>query len=341
MKTFYVLMSYTPPRDYWLIDQIVRHGHRCVVMGFPNYVHRNRFKYKGLFYRLCQLFYPLWLVARTRPGDVALIYDSTTMAAMVGAVMQRLGLKRNVILMNMMDNSASDGRRKRVLYDGLRPLFIGVNSEALIDRYVERYRFDRRRFFLLEDCYSNFGIELLKKGADYAEDRGYVFCGGTTYRDWRLFVETARRCPHIPFIGVARHELFRETGLPANLTMYFDLDNAAFNDYLRCCRLLFMPLTVDTQGGQIVIFSAGLLRKPVVTTNTLTIRTYMDDPADGRIVPMSDAAAAAKAVGELYADESLRRELAGNLYGRICRFSPENFYRRIADCCATHFQQIE
>lgn len=333
MKTFYVLMTYTPPPGYWLVDRIVRHGHRCVVMGFPNKVHRNRFKYKGLFYRLCQLFYPLWLLLRTGPDDIVLIYDSTTMAAMVGAVVQRLRIKRQVILMNMMDNPSDGGARKRFLYDGLRHIAIGVNSEALIDRYVTRYGFHRRQFFLLEDCYSNFGIELLKKEESYSVDEGYVFCGGTTYRDWRLFVETARLSPHIPFIGVARKQLFGETDLPENLTMYFDLDNAAFNDYLRKCRLLFMPLTVDTQGGQIVIFSAGLLKKPVVTTDTLTIRTYMDDPADGRIIPMGDAAAAAKAVGELYADESLRCRTGASLYERIRRFSPENFYGRIAGFC--------
>lgn len=326
-------MSYTPPRGYWLVDQIGRHGHRCVVMGFPNWVHRNRFKYKGLFYRLCQLLYPLLLLLRTRPADVVLIYDSTTMAAMVGAVVQRLRIKRNIILMNMMDNPSASGAGKRLLYDGLRPISIGVNSEALISRYVEQYRFDRKRFFLLEDCYSNFGIELLRKGDDYPQDGGYVFCGGTTYRDWHLFVETARRCPHIPFIGVARKQLFNETPLPENLTIYFDLDNASFNEYLRRCRLLFMPLTVDTQGGQIVIFSAGLLKKPVVTTDTLTIRTYMDDPADGRIIPRGDVEAAVEAVSTLYADEALRRRLGASLYARIRRFSPENFYRRIADYC--------
>lgn len=57
--------------------------------------------------------------------------------------------------------------------------------------------------------------------------------------------------------------------------MKFDVGEEEFQEVIRNCSMVYMPINVETQGSQIVIFQAGLYKKPVVTTRTKAISTYI------------------------------------------------------------------
>lgn len=176
----------------------------------------------------------------------------------------------------------------------------------------------------MPDCISNWGIKILQRN-DNIKDGGYIFSGGSTFRDWKLFIETARMLPQYRFMGVARKTGFPQEDIPGNIEMYFDVEESVFNELLKNCRVVFMPIKVKTQGGQIVIFKGGLFHKPVVTTDTAAIKTYIEDGRNGLLIKFKNTESAVLAIDKIMSDDMLRTRLGDELYNDIKKLTPSHF----------------
>lgn len=86
-----------------------------------------------------------------------------------------------------------------------------------------------------------------------------------------------------------------------------------------------MPINVKTQGGQIVVFTAGLYHKPIITTNTAAIKTYIENGRNGLLCEFKDTTSAIQAIERLMADNDLRERLGEELYNDVKKLTPSHF----------------
>ncbi len=146
-----------------------------------------------------------------------------------------------------------------------------------------------------------------------------------------MFIDVAWKLPQYRFVGIARKTGFPKKQLPNNVKMLFDVDETTFNDYLKKCSVVFMPINVKTQGGQIVIFKGGLYRKAVVTTDTAAIRTYIADGRNGLLTRFKDSQSAIQALNKVMDNDNFRNNLGNGLYDDIRQLTPTHFVDLLTD----------
>lgn len=74
--------------------------------------------------------------------------------------------------------------------------------------------------------------------------------------------------------------------------------------------LVVLPLAVDDiSAGQMVLIQAKALERPIIVTDTTTIRDYVTDGADAMLVPRGDAEGMRAMIAGLAGDAGLRKRL--------------------------------
>ena len=77
---------------------------------------------------------------------------------------------------------------------------------------------------------------------------------------------------------------------------------------MRGCSFLALPLNTEAPAGLIVLFTAGLMSKAVITTDNYTMREYITSGEDGILVKMGDIEAFAKETNALFSNYARRVE---------------------------------
>jgi glycosyltransferase involved in cell wall biosynthesis len=95
--------------------------------------------------------------------------------------------------------------------------------------------------------------------------------------------------------------------------------------------VVVVPLAVDDiSAGQMVVVQSMGLGKPVVVTDTPTIRDYVTDGYNARLVPMGDAEAMAAVIGDLLSSPAERKRLGANARATFdAKLSTEGAFRAL------------
>jgi len=93
-----------------------------------------------------------------------------------------------------------------------------------------------------------------------------------------------------------------------------------FRSLLNRSSLLALPLNTEAPAGLIVLFTAGLMSKAVVTTNNLTTREYIVNGVNGKLVNMKDVNDFAMQIQDLINDKGKRIS-----YGKALRLKVEEY----------------
>lgn len=323
-------MNYYPKNDYWFSLELEKHGVDYTIVGIPE--SQRAFFYKGILGNIYQNLYKLFRVIRIARNctqdSVVLSMDDTATAVFSAVLLNMFGHKRTVVLMNMIDNLSNNPIKKYLYKRAFKNMYASCANEDILQLYSTRYCEDKKRLFLLPDCYANWGKAILEKNEPVTQG-DYIFTGGSSYRDWDLFIEVARRMPNQMFVGVARKGRFDIADVPQNCTMFFDLDGAKFGELLRNSKIVFMPINIKTQGGQIVIFQAGLYKKAVVSTDTIAVRDYIEDGVNGGLVAFKDVDDAVETLTELAGNQSKIDQYSEGLHNTIIQCSPANFVSKL------------
>jgi glycosyltransferase involved in cell wall biosynthesis len=97
-----------------------------------------------------------------------------------------------------------------------------------------------------------------------------------------LIVEIAKRLPTIPFVFVVKKKYFKNIKeLSPNVKIFYDTTLEEFNDKLSKSNLVVLPINVDTPAGILVLITAGLKSKMVITSDTPSIRNYISNNVNG------------------------------------------------------------
>jgi hypothetical protein len=167
---------------------------------------------------------------------------------------------------------------------------------------------------------------------DVPDTDGTIFAGGDSLRDYRPLLEAAEGLPARVTIASRSRAPARP---PANVTIG-ELNQRRYVERFRSASIVVVPLEPrrDRSAGQQTYLNAMALGKPVVVTDALGVRDYVEDRRTGLIVPPGDAAAMRAALdwlldpanaGEVRAIRDRARAVA------LERFGPEQYVRRLVE----------
>ena len=143
-----------------------------------------------------------------------------------------------------------------------------------------------------------------------AENDGSVLSIGRTLRDLDALVAAARRVA-APFVVVAGATDRLPEPLPKNVRVFRDVPLAESHALMRRAAVVVVPLLpAERSTGQVVLFEAMALGKPIVATRAVGTVDYVRDGANGLLVEPGDAAALAQAIERLRQNPELARRLA-------------------------------
>jgi glycosyltransferase involved in cell wall biosynthesis len=159
-----------------------------------------------------------------------------------------------------------------------------------------------------------------------AENRGYVFAGGDSLRDYRPLLGAAGRIA-APIVIATTLPM---PPLPPNVQAGA-LTEPEFRAASARAAVHVVPMIADPprSAGQASYLDALMLGIPVVVTDGLGVRDHIRDGHDGLIVPAGDAAALAGAINACLTDAELRRRLSTTGRARAAsEFTLERFRAR-------------
>ena len=240
-------------------------------------------------------------------------------------------LKRKFIVINIMFNDNNDiiSRIKKKAFRFMLKdsrVFPTITAAELNDIYRKMFNLPHKNFSVLNDCYGK--LESYK--SSYKNNDGYVFCGGSNGRDWSTLVKVATLLPHIPFIIVGPNKNVLGEVYPDNIDFYYDIPYNQFMLLMAHCSLLALPLNTDAPAGLIVMFSAGLLSKAIVTTDNVAMREYIKSEVNGTLVKKGDFEEFARRVNILFLDIKKQEEYGNKLHDKIEELgSPDAYVKRV------------
>jgi glycosyltransferase involved in cell wall biosynthesis len=104
-----------------------------------------------------------------------------------------------------------------------------------------------------------------------------------------------------PGSGFSAQGAFASAEVPPNVRFGGGYSSLALRDLYAGCRLVVVPLQVTTYAAGITtMLEAMAMGKAVVVSDSPGIREMVKDGQSGRLVPVGDAAAMARAIAELW-----------------------------------------
>ena len=240
-------------------------------------------------------------------------------------------IRRKIIVINIMFNDA-DNYITKIKYF-LFKLMINnnyvyptVTSKFLSDYYKNLFKSKQKSFSLVHDCYGDLG----KFNTPYKNGDGYVFCGGTNGRDWDLVVKVAESLPKLDFVIVGPAKDTLPKNYPKNIQYHYNINFIKFQELISNCSLCILPLKTHAPAGLIVLYTAGLMSKAVITTNNITMNEYIIDGHSGKLIDIGDSISFSKAIKLTINDETYSKKIAENLNRRVTQLgSPKSFIKNV------------
>ncbi|MGH8543073.1 MAG: glycosyltransferase family 4 protein [Gammaproteobacteria bacterium] len=194
--------------------------------------------------------------------------------------------------------------KERVTYHALLGHdLIVCNSLPVIDMIRRRYPAVAGRL-----AYARWGGSGSESIAG-SVDKGYVFCGGRTNRDFAtvLRVVSELGCPAVFVVG---KDAELPSTVPDNVAIYRDVSSEDFQRLVREARVVVLALKrPDISSGQVVLNRAMQTGKPIVVTATAGIDDYVTDGQDAVLAAAGNVEDLKAKLASLLQDPDRRREM--------------------------------
>lgn len=256
-------------------------------------------------------FYFVLFIKHMRRYDV--IITSNIKTAQLVALYKRVFKIRypyQIILELMLDEELESIRWKikrfiqRFVFSSVDAIFVSSRSE--IESYSKRLNIDKTRILFLP-----FHTDILEPRIIYTP-KSYVLSAGKTGRDYQTFVEAVKDLP-IKVVVISDHQSAKGICLPNNTRLLIDVSYHEYLDLLEKCWFVVVPLKKLVKStGQVVVLEGMALGKPVIATDTVGTRDYIQSGYTGILVPPRDAVSLRHAICELSNNESMQRAISMN-----------------------------
>lgn len=227
-----------------------------------------------------------------------------------GLLCALLHLPSNQILTEVfLDEARPDSlpwRIKTALFRWVARQSLGIltNSSAEVRFISQRFGIPESKLRFVP-MYSTLGDVL-----PATDDEGYVLSIGRTLRDWDTLLRAARHF-EAPLRLVAGKRDLLPKEIPPTVEVFRDLSLEEGHALMRRATLVVIPLLpAERSTGQVVLFEAMAMGKPVVATRATGTIDYVRDGENGLLVEPGDAPALAAAVNRLLEKPALAARLA-------------------------------
>ena len=141
-------------------------------------------------------------------------------------------------------------------------------------------------------------------------NEGYVLSIGRTLRDWSTLLRAAPRFKAPLRLVAGRDDRLPEP-IPPAVQLFRDIPLEAGRDLMRRAAVVVVPLLpAERSTGQVVLFEAMAMGKPVVATRATGTVDYVRDGENGLLVEPGDVSELADAVNRLLDNPDLAQRLA-------------------------------
>ena len=146
-------------------------------------------------------------------------------------------------------------------------------------------------------------------------NEGYVLSIGRTLRDLDTLLQAASHF-HAPLILVIGKQDLLPEKLPPHVQVLRDISLVESHEKLRRAAVVVIPLLpAERSTGQVVLFEAMALGKPVVATRVTGTQDYIRDGENGLLVEPGDANGMANAINRLLHDPEFSSKLSQSALG--------------------------
>ena len=159
-------------------------------------------------------------------------------------------------------------------------------------------------------------------------DNGIIFATGRSNRDYDFLIDTLKDSPYKVVIAC---DIYKNKNVPANVKI---LNNCYGKDMfylMSCCHCVAIPLRdLKISSGQIVAIQAMSLGKPVICTDSIGLKDYVDNGATGFFFFFKKDVWLGL-IKKLYDDKTCYKDMcikSANAYKN--EFSVDIMYKRIA-----------
>ena len=160
-----------------------------------------------------------------------------------------------------------------------------------------------------------------------AENDGFVLSIGRTSRDWDTLLRAAPRfAAPLHLVAGREDRLPLPLPLPPNVQIHRDLPLEEGHAMMRRAAVVAIPLLPSERStGQVVLFEAMALGKPVVATRAPGTIDYLRDGENGLLVEPGDAPGLADAINRLLQDPALAARISSHaLHDCLCELRPDH-----------------
>lgn len=283
----------------WVKNELEAHGHS--VKTVAPCVKISHVEQKGKLGKLLARVWTLWQCVKalmvSKSGEAVFCWSQWS-----GLLFNALpGSKKRFIISYNWLTPMSGNATKSLYVNALqnKKLVAVVNSEDTKVKLQEAYGVsDMERIVCIPDVYDD-SCEFLTPVYKTAER--YCFTGGRANRDWKTFMEIARKCPEIQFQGVAAESDWDESlEIPANVKMHFDTSPEEYYKLMEEAYLTLYPLEKEVVSGLINIAKSAQMGKTILITDMPVTRMYYPESLQGCLPGFGDVDGFVEKVREIF-----------------------------------------
>ena len=266
-----------PTKELWWERVLAR-------LHLPGLAHRSR---------QCRRAWALFSMA---PACDAAVTDGALLG-LTFACMQRLrGRRRAVHVMYDCYWYGGNWLRRAFMRFCLKTVDLCVvwtNVEC--ERYARTYQVPSAKFAFVRHHHT------LKRYEFAIADDGYIFTGGNSDRDYRLFFDAVRDLPFPSVVATNLPQLLRGLAVPPNVRVV-NASPTEFRQLMARSRLVVVSMQANLlrTGGQQTFLNAMHMGKPVILTDPEGGRDYIEHGKSGLLVRYPDAIALRDAIRFLW-----------------------------------------
>ena len=331
-RNLHIVLSYTEPNSFFLKEEFEETKY------FKKVIIHSRKSKSGILKDL--RFFEMILLAfkaipKTKKNDIIIgwSYYQGIALYLVSILLFR---KRLIIANNLILDEYGTGFLYKIReflhkFPLLSAKFIPtVNAEGLKEMYSQKFKYSKNRFKKVNDSYDQY----FEISESYNPGDGFIFSGGTANRDLECLINVAKSCPDTKFIGCflkQQVDNILSLGKPDNLILYHDLPISEFYDLLKQSSAVMIPLKDNRASGLIVVYRSILLRKPIITTETHSMKEVIPDEQCGFLCKIGDYKHMSKCVKEILSKEDLCLSMTNKAFNHMKQYNSTRCVKQFMD----------
>lgn len=194
-----------------------------------------------------------------------------------------------------------------------------------------------RSLSIPEDKFKRIPFSTTLIGYDFSpSNMGFILSGGSSFRDYKTFIEAAKKIPYPVEIGIPAGfplNFGNLVGTSDNIKIHYGLPRTEFLKKTTQCKIMALPIVPNLKRsvGDQSILNAMFYGKIVVATSSIGSRNYIVDGVNGFLVKESDPESWVETIDKVFkmnADE-FERISSNAIYTAKEIFSEKNMLMRI------------